>query len=106
LWNNPLIGAGVMKGWLVVFIFMLWVLTCRGTELTFELPDRDRQCFYQEIEKGTECSLEYQVCNYMYWSTQYCIQQLGAFIWDQMSSMKTLSFIDYPFMGECNGVRL
>ena len=34
---------------------------CQGTELTFELPDRARECFYQEIVKGTQCSLEYQV---------------------------------------------
>ena len=62
IFHVELIDVGVMKGWLIVFIFMVWVLTSRGTELTFELPDRDKQCFYQEVEKGTECSLEYQVC--------------------------------------------
>lgn len=32
-----------------------------GIELTFELPDRHRQCFYEWIEKDTECTLEFQV---------------------------------------------
>ena len=32
-----------------------------GVELTFELPDKARQCFHEEIEKGTKCTLEFQV---------------------------------------------
>ena len=32
-----------------------------GTELTFELLQHDKQCFYEEIEAGTESTLEYQV---------------------------------------------
>ncbi|KAK3093195.1 hypothetical protein FSP39_012494 [Pinctada imbricata] len=30
-------------------------------ELTFELPDNERQCFFENIEKGTESTLEFQV---------------------------------------------
>lgn len=30
-------------------------------ELTFELPDNAKECFYEEIEKGTASSLEFQV---------------------------------------------
>ena len=46
------------------FLFFLVVdLTrrCQGGEFTFELHDRDKQCFYQVIEKGVTCTLEYQV---------------------------------------------
>ena len=32
-----------------------------ATELTFELPDNQRQCFYEVIDKGVKCTLEYQV---------------------------------------------
>ncbi|MCL4134846.1 UNVERIFIED_CONTAM: hypothetical protein GTU68_017657 [Idotea baltica] len=33
----------------------------KGVELTFELPDNAKECFHEEIEKGTKASLEYQV---------------------------------------------
>ncbi len=32
-----------------------------GTELTFELPDNDKQCFYEELEKDTKFDIDYQV---------------------------------------------
>lgn len=35
-----------------------WVL---GSELTFELPDNAKQCFYEDIITGTKCTLEFQV---------------------------------------------
>ncbi|CAC5404390.1 TMED7 [Mytilus coruscus] len=30
-------------------------------ELTFELPDNERQCFFEQIEKGVQSTLEFQV---------------------------------------------
>lgn len=46
-----------------VFIFLLGVLEwCLATELTFELPDSAKECFYEEIKKNTSCTLEFQVC--------------------------------------------
>lgn len=33
----------------------------KSVELTFELPDSAVECFYQDIEKNTSASLEYQV---------------------------------------------
>ncbi|KAG9354999.1 hypothetical protein AGOR_G00047940 [Albula goreensis] len=35
-----------------------WVF---GSELTFELPDNAKQCFYEDITIGTKCTLEFQV---------------------------------------------
>ncbi|KAM9474931.1 transmembrane emp24 domain-containing protein 7 isoform 1-T2 [Clarias gariepinus] len=32
-----------------------------SSELTFELPDNAKQCFYEEITIGTKCTLEFQV---------------------------------------------
>jgi len=34
------------------------------TELTFELPDREEQCFYEEIEKDVNVIFEFQVCHF------------------------------------------
>lgn len=42
-------------------IMLNTVTYCQGTEFMFELPDRDRQCFYEEIKKGVSSNLEYQV---------------------------------------------
>ena len=30
-------------------------------ELTFELPDSAKECFFEEIEEGTESTIEFQV---------------------------------------------
>lgn len=32
-----------------------------GTELTFELPDNDKQCFYEELEEDVKFDIDYQV---------------------------------------------
>ena len=34
---------------------------CAGGELTFELPDNEKQCFYEEIQKDVKTTLEFQV---------------------------------------------
>uniref|UniRef100_A0A8C6SWI2 Transmembrane p24 trafficking protein 7 n=1 Tax=Neogobius melanostomus TaxID=47308 RepID=A0A8C6SWI2_9GOBI len=39
-------------------LLWVWVL---GSELTFELPDNAKQCFYEDIIMGTKCTLEFQV---------------------------------------------
>lgn len=39
---------------------LLWPLV-RGSELTFELPDNAKQCFYEDIVQGTKSTLEFQV---------------------------------------------
>lgn len=35
--------------------------TINSVELTFELPDNSKECFYQEIGKNKTAILEYQV---------------------------------------------
>lgn len=53
----------VVPSLLVILLSSSWL--CQATELMFELPDRDRQCFYEVIIKGISSTLEYQVrCNY------------------------------------------
>jgi len=32
-----------------------------AVELTFELPDNAKECFFEEIQQGTDATLEFQV---------------------------------------------
>lgn len=40
---------------------LLQVFAVSGTELTFELPDNDRQCFHEELEENTKFEIDFQV---------------------------------------------
>lgn len=44
---------------LIVALLTLIAVEC--TELTFELEDNARQCFYEDIKKDTKGTLEFQV---------------------------------------------
>lgn len=45
---------------LLVLLLLLPGPSC-GSEITFELPDNAKQCFYEDITQGTKCTLEFQV---------------------------------------------
>ncbi|KFQ94257.1 Transmembrane emp24 domain-containing protein 7, partial [Nipponia nippon] len=45
-------------GWMTL---LLVACAARASEITFELPDNAKQCFYEEIVQGTKCTLEFQV---------------------------------------------
>ena len=51
--------VNVVGSFLLLLLSSSWL--CQATELMFELPDRDRQCFYEDIDKGVSSTLEYQV---------------------------------------------
>ena len=53
----------VFRTWLFVcFCTLLTLLRLAGAgEFTFELPDNEKMCFYEFVQKGVECILEYQV---------------------------------------------
>ncbi|XP_034536662.1 transmembrane emp24 domain-containing protein 3 [Notolabrus celidotus] len=40
---------------------LLHVVVVFGTELTFELPDNDKQCFYEDLEKDVKFDIDFQV---------------------------------------------
>jgi len=46
---------------LVLSTLSLLTRICESVELTFELPDSAKECFYEVIEKDTESTLEFQV---------------------------------------------
>jgi len=50
--------SGIVIGSVVV---LLTLIAVECTELTFELEDNARQCFYEEIKKDTKGTLEFQV---------------------------------------------
>lgn len=49
---------------------------CETVELTFELPDNAKECFYQDIEKNQTATLEFQVIIIQlvlqFWKQQNC----------------------------------
>uniref|UniRef100_A0A0N4Z1P5 GOLD domain-containing protein n=1 Tax=Parastrongyloides trichosuri TaxID=131310 RepID=A0A0N4Z1P5_PARTI len=50
----------------MIFLYILFYFICllrigEGIELTFELPDNARECFYEDMKSGIESVLEYQV---------------------------------------------
>ena len=47
--------------WFLVFSLLTSVLLSGGAELTFELPDNAKECFYQVIAKNLSVTLEFQV---------------------------------------------
>jgi len=51
-----------IKRKLILYTFLHTViLVTNAVEFTFELPDNAKECLYEEIDKGTETTLEYQV---------------------------------------------
>lgn len=40
---------------------LLHVCAVTATELTFELPDNEKQCFYEELEKDVKFDIDFQV---------------------------------------------
>lgn len=45
----------------IFVLFNLSFISCGSTQLTFELPDNEVQCFYERIDKGTPTTVEFQV---------------------------------------------
>lgn len=43
--------------------FLKLIDLINSVELTFELPDNSKECFYQEVGKNRSAVLEYQVTN-------------------------------------------
>ena len=51
------------------FIVTLNILFVECTELTFELEDNARQCFYEDVKKDTKVTIEFQVSHGKYLNT-------------------------------------
>ncbi|XP_052786737.1 transmembrane emp24 domain-containing protein 7-like isoform X2 [Mya arenaria] len=42
-------------------VLAMYLCIAYANELTFELPDNEKQCFFESVEKGVESTLEFQV---------------------------------------------
>eukprot|EP00075_Anas_platyrhynchos_P013630 XP_027302883.1 transmembrane emp24 domain-containing protein 7 [Anas platyrhynchos] len=54
-------GCAAAGPLLLLVLLVLRACAARASEITFELPDNAKQCFYEEIAQGTKCTLEFQV---------------------------------------------
>lgn len=48
-------------GCLILLTLLVIVPLTVSVELTFELPDSAKECFFEVIEKGTQATVEFQV---------------------------------------------
>lgn len=44
-----------------LLMLALYVAFAVSTELTFELSDNDKQCFYEDLESGVKFDIDFQV---------------------------------------------
>lgn len=61
---QKLLKSKIMGGWTkwsVITVILACTQIAAGVELTFELLDNARDCFYEDIQLNTSCTLEYQV---------------------------------------------
>ena len=72
---------------ITISILLCCISMVLSGELTFELPDNARQCYYEHIDKGTESTLEFQVSsnklklyfNYIFSFNFYCFCPFSVF---------------------------
>lgn len=44
-----------------LLILAVYIAIANATELTFELPDNEKQCFYEDLEQGAKFDIDFQV---------------------------------------------
>lgn len=44
-----------------LLLLAVYIAIANATELTFELPDNENQCFYEDLEQGAKFDLDFQV---------------------------------------------
>lgn len=54
-------STGLAAALVAVAVVCLCAVGARATELTFELPDKEKQCFYEELTKDEEVTIDFQV---------------------------------------------
>ena len=70
--------------WSIVVLLLPYFSS--AVELTFELQDRDTQCFFEDMKKGEQSTLEFQVRRddfHLDMSRRGCIQSGGKHCYNQ-----------------------
>ena len=57
----PTAAMNLLGCWAALAASLAVLGLANAVELTFELPDNAKECFFEEIEKGAEATLEFQV---------------------------------------------
>jgi protein ERP2 len=82
-----------------VFLAALFV-SSSGVELTFELPDNAKECFYEVIEKDTQSTLEFQVVTGGHYDVDVTIEAPnGQILYNQVKKQ----FDSFPFKADVSG---
>lgn len=72
-------GRGAEGPWgRLALLLLLLACATRASEITFELPDNAKQCFYEEIAQGTKCTLEFQVAGRPGWAPRGVAQGVNG----------------------------
>lgn len=45
----------------ISLLILVFVASINATEITFELPDNEKQCFYEDLEQGVKFDIDFQV---------------------------------------------
>ncbi|KAK7789712.1 hypothetical protein R5R35_014752 [Gryllus longicercus] len=87
--------------WALLSALLACVYFADGVELTFELPDSAKECFYQEIQKNVSATLEFQVVT----GGQYDVDVVLEAPNKQIIYKKEMAQFDsYTFTPEMTGV--
>ena len=70
---------------------------CTGGELTFELPDNEKQCFYEEVGKDVKATLEFQVVTGGHYDVDCEVYDPGEEDRDMMLCLSLYTHTDGPF---------
>lgn len=61
-----------------LLLLAVYIAFINATELTFELPDNEKQCFYEDLEQGVKFDIDFQVIVsffvLQYWLIFYLLQ--------------------------------
>ncbi|XP_033098112.1 transmembrane emp24 domain-containing protein 3-like [Anneissia japonica] len=85
-------------------VLCAWLLSgsqVGATELTFELADNDKQCFYEEVEKNIKTTLEYQVVTGGHYDVDVTLEGPGSRI---LYKEKKKQYDTYTWTTDIKGV--
>lgn len=87
--------------WLLLLSLLLTILLTGGVELTFELPESAKECFYQEIDKNVSSTLEFQVVTGGQYDVDVVLEAPNKEI---IYKQQKTQFDSYPFVAAMSGV--
>ncbi len=82
-----------MLTWFLLLCAQLMFGWIRASELTFELPDNAKQCFYEDITVGTKCTLEFQVTQHIGNMARYTERLVGYCMMIEIAQMALLELL-------------